>query len=458
MPDADEIRAAAHADDATSRKNLRAAVVASTIGTTIEWYDFFLYGFATAVVIGPLYFPSDNPLTSTLSAFVTYFGGFAARPVGAAIFGHFGDRIGRKASLIATLVIMGVATVLIGLVPTHAVIGVWGGLLLAFFRILQGIGVGGEWGGSVLMSIEWGHRRRRGFIASWPQWGVPSGIALSIGALAAMNALTTPEAFLSWGWRVPFLGSIVLVAIGLWVRLGILESPVFAQLKERQHIERTPVLEVLRLQWREVLLTALIRTGQQAPFYIFTTFVLTYGTTVLELPQQTMFNYLLIAALVSMVTIPFWGFVSDFVGRKRLYLIGAALIAVFSFAYFELLDTKVPILVLLAMVLSLVIHDMQYGPLAAITAEAFTGRLRYSGASLGYQLASVTAGGPAPIIATALLAAYGSALPIAIYMAACGLVSVVTVAMLTNRERQDMSVEYAGLERRDQTPPPAVSG
>ncbi|MBO0827177.1 MAG: MHS family MFS transporter [Streptosporangiales bacterium] len=443
MADAAEIKAAAGADEATARRNLRRAVVASTVGTTIEWYDFFLYGFASATVIGPLYFPSSHPLTSTLVAFATYFGGFAARPIGAVIFGHYGDRVGRKASLIATLLTMGLATVLVGVVPTASSIGIWGGIVLTVLRVIQGIGVGGEWGGSVLMSIEWGHRGRRGFIASWPQWGVPSGLALSIGALAAMRAIAGAQGFMAWGWRVPFLISIVLVGVGLWVRLGILETPVFAHLKEQRQVVRAPVLEVLRLQWREVVLTALIRTGQQAPFYIFTTFVLTYGTGVLKFSDQTMFNYVLIASVVSMVTIPLWGYVSDVVGRKRLYLVGAALMVIFSFVYFFLLDSQVPGLVLLAIVLSLAIHDMQYGPLGAITAEAFTGRLRYSGASLGYQLASITAGGPAPLIATALLARFGGSLPIAVYMAACAVISVIAVALLANRERQDMSVEYA---------------
>lgn len=438
-----EISVAAHADPETERRNTLRAVIASTVGTTIEWYDFFLYGFAAALVLGKLYFPSKDPLTGTLTAFVTYFGGFAARPIGAAIFGHYGDRIGRKASLIATLLLMGLATFAIGLVPTHATIGIWGGILLTLLRIVQGIGVGGEWGGSVLMSVEWGHRGRRGFIGSWPQFGVPAGLVLSIGALNVVNRLTTPSDFLAWGWRLPFLASIVLVAVGLYIRLGILESPVFARLRESEQLVKTPVLEVLRLQWREVILTALIRTGQQAPFYIFTTFVLTYGTAVLKFSRGSILNDVLATSLVSLVTIPFWGFVSDLVGRKRLYMAGAVVMALFSFPYFALLDTRVPALVFLAILVSLPIHDMQYGPLAALTAEAFTGRLRYSGASLGYQLASITAGGPAPLIAVALLTTFKSSAAIAAYMAACALVGIVATALLPGRDKQDITAEYA---------------
>ena len=452
----DEIRLAAKADAATARRNTRRAIVASTIGTTIEWFDFFLYGFVAALVLGKLYFPSKDATTGTLLAFATYFGGFAARPVGAAIFGHYGDRIGRKKTLIATLLLMGLATFAIGLVPTYAAIGVWGGIILTLLRVIQGIGVGGEWGGAVLMSVEWGHKGKRGFIASWPQFGVPAGLVLSIGALNLMNALTTPAQFLAWGWRVPFLVSIVLVGVGLYIRLGILESPVFTKLREEGKVEKSPVWEVLRLQWKEVILTALIRTGQQAPFYLFTTFVLTYGTTVLKFKTGDILNDVLAASIVSLFTIPFWGYISDLVGRKRLYMIGAIVMLLFSFPYFGLLNTRVPLLVFLAILVSLPIHDMQYGPLAAITAEAFTGRLRYSGASLGYQLASITAGGPAPLIAIYLFSVYKSAMPIALYMVICAAVSIVAAAMLVNRDKQDITVEYKDVGEKP-VPGPAAA-
>jgi MFS family permease len=256
------------------RRNLRRAVIASTVGTSIEWYDFFVYGNAAGLVFAKQFFPDQDPVTGQLNAWVTYFVGFAARPVGAAIFGHYGDRIGRKATLVTTLLLMGIGTFLVGIVPTYASIGIWGAVLLTLLRTVQGIGVGGEWGGSVLLSMEWGSRSgRRGFIASWPQFGVPVGLLLANGIFSATNAFTGAN-FDSWGWRLPFLISIVLVAVGLYIRLGILETPVFTRLLEERRTSAAPVAEVLRRNWREVILTCLVRTGQQAPFYIFVTFVL----------------------------------------------------------------------------------------------------------------------------------------------------------------------------------------
>lgn len=436
------VRAAAVDLEATRRQLLR-AVVASTVGTSIEWYDFFLYGSAAALVFGSQYFPNTDPLSGQLLAFGTYFVGFAARPVGAAIFGHYGDRIGRKATLVATLVLMGIGTFLIGLVPPYASIGVWGGILLTILRAMQGIGVGGEWGGSVLLSMEWAARNKnRGFIASWPQFGVPVGLLLSNGILALTTALTG-QAFGVWGWRIPFLISIVLVGVGLWIRLGVLETPTFVRLLEEGQTARAPVPEVLRRNWREVILTCLIRTGQQAPFYIFVTFVLTYATRTLGLSNQDVLNDVLLYSFVSLFTVPLWGYVSDRVGRKRMYVIGAAAMLLFAWPYFALLDTKAPMLVLIAIVASAVVHDMQYGPQAAFIAEAFTPRLRYSGASLGYQLASLTAGGPAPLIAVALLAQYNSSTPIVIYMVICAAISIGSAAVLRDRGRQaDIGEDY----------------
>jgi MFS family permease len=433
-----------------TRRQLVRAVVASTVGTSIEWYDFFLYSSATALVFGALFFPQTDPTTGVLLAFATYFVGFLARPVGAVIFGHYGDRIGRKTTLVATLLLMGIGTFLVGVVPPYAAIGIWGGILLTLLRTVQGVGVGGEWGGSVLLSMEWGTRSgRRGFIASWPQFGVPVGLILANGILAIMAALTGP-AFQDWGWRIPFLLSIVLVGVGLYIRLGILESPVFARLLAERRIAAAPVSEVLQHNLREVLLACFIRTGQQAPFYIFTAYILVYGTRVLNFSNQTMLTYVLLASFVSLFTIPFWGYVSDLIGRRRLYMIGAAAMVLYSFVYFGLLDTAVPTLVLLAVVLSLPIHDIQYGPQAAFIAEAFTPRVRYSGSSLGYQLASITAGGPAPLIAVALFGAYNSSLPIAIYMAVCALISLASAAVMPDRGKVDIDADIeapAGLTR-----------
>ncbi|MGP3911542.1 MFS transporter [Nonomuraea sp. 10N515B] len=421
------------------RRQLVRAVIASAVGTSIEWYDFFLYGFAASTIFAQLFFPTSDPTTGLLLALGTYFGGFAARPIGAAIFGHYGDRIGRKATLIITLLAMGVATALVGLVPTYDQIGIWGGILLTLLRLLQGISVGGEWGGSVLLATEWGQSRggRRGFLGSWPQFGVPVGLVLGYLALQTFQPVDP-----YWGWRIPFLLSIVMAGVGLYIRLGILETPVFAKVLAENKVERVPVREVIVRNWREIVLSALLRTGQQAPFYIFTVFVLTYATKTLGFEASDVYTYVIAAGIVSLFTVPFWGYISDLVGRRRLYIVGAAAMAVWSFIYWPLLDTRVPSLVFLAIVLAAPIHDIQYGPQATFIAESFTGRLRYSGASLGYQLASVTAGGPAPLIAVWLYATYQSSLSIAIYMAICALISVVAAFALKDRSHYDYAVEY----------------
>jgi metabolite-proton symporter len=421
------------------RRQLRRAVLAATMGTAIEWYDFFLYSIVTGLVFAQLYFPRADPLVGTLQAFGVYAVGFLARPIGAAIFGHYGDRLGRKAALVVTLLLMGIATFLVALVPGYQYIGIWGGILLTVLRLIQGIGVGGEWGGSVLLAMEWAQsNRHRGFIASWPQFGVPAGLFLSNLAVLAMSA-ASGEQFLTWGWRVPFLFSIVLVVLGLYIRLGIQETPVFVRLVAERRIERAPVLEVLRRQPREIILTALCRMAEQAPFYLFTAFVFAYGTDVLHLNRNFLLMAVLAAALISFVSIPFFGYLSDRFGRKRVYMLGAALTGAYGFAYFMLLDTKVPWLVVVAIVFSLVPHDMMYGPQAALIAESFTGRLRYSGASLGYQLSSLIAGGPAPLVASWLLSRYRSATPIAVFIFACAIITLLATAMLKDRTNQDIS-------------------
>ena len=415
-----------------ARSQRTKAAVASTIGTTIEWYDFFLYGTAAALVFPAVFFPGSSTLAGTLSSFATQFVGFAARPVGAAIFGHYGDRMGRKAALIATLSLMGTATFLIGCLPGVATIGIAAPILLTLLRVVQGLGVGGEWGGSVLMSMEWGAQHRRGLMASWPQLGVPLGLLLSTAMLKLMSAVTGPD-FERWGWRVPFLASIVLVAIGLYVRVRVMESPSFTAIKESNAVVRRPVVEVIRRQWKEVLTSAFVRLSEQAPFYLFITFVLTYGTEKLSMSRDLLLNATLIAAAVGLVSVPFFGFLSDVIGRRLMYGIGIVATAVFAFPYFGLLNTRQYGLVLLAIVLSLVFHDMQYGPQAALIAERFGTNVRYSGAGLGYQLASVIAGGPAPLIAAAILAATGSSTGISIYILICCALSAAALVLMPRR-------------------------
>jgi metabolite-proton symporter len=424
------------------QKQLARAVLASTIGTSIEWYDFFLYGTATGLVFGKLFFPKDDPIVGTLNVFAIYAVGFIARPIGAAIFGHYGDRLGRKAALIATLLLMGIATFLVGFVPGYSRVGIWGAVILTVLRFVQGIGVGGEWGGSVLLSMEWAKtNKRRGLISSWPQLGVPAGLFLANLALLAFSQLAGDQ-FADWGWRIPFFLSIILVGVGLWIRLGIIETPTFQRVVSENRVERAPVWEVLRLQWREVVLSALARMAEQAPFYIFTAFIFTYGVQVLQQPKNFILTAVLVAAIGSAVWIPLFGSLSDRIGRRRMYLIGAVVMGIYGFIYFGGLNSGSAAIIFLVIFLSLLPHDMLYGPQAALIAESFTPRLRYSGASLGYQLASIIAGGPSPLIAAWLLNRYHSGWPIAIFIAFCALVTLCSAPFLPDYTNKDISNEY----------------
>jgi len=417
---------------------LRRAVIASTVGTAIEWYDFFLYSVVTGLVFAKLFFPNSDPLVGTLEAFGVYAVGFIARPIGAAIFGHYGDRIGRKATLIATLMLMGLATFLVALVPTYEQVGIWGAVILTLLRFIQGVGVGGEWGGSVLLAMEWARNNHsRGFIASWPQFGVPCGLFLANLAVLSFSQMSG-EQFLSWGWRLPFFLSLILVAIGLWIRLGIMETPVFTRLVVERKIERAPMLEVLKRHPGDIILSALARMAEQAPFYIFTAFVFSYGTGTLHVSRDFLLVAVLVASVLSFISIPLFGHISDRIGRKKMYMIGAATCGVFGFIYFGLLNTGSLALIFLAIVLSLIPHDMMYGPQAALIAESFSGKLRYSGSSLGYQFASVIAGGPAPLIAAWLFSHYHSAWPIAWYIAGCAVVTLIATALMRDYTGRDL--------------------
>ncbi|HEX5619999.1 MAG TPA: MFS transporter [Solirubrobacteraceae bacterium] len=413
-------------------RSIKTVAAASFIGTTIEWYDFFLYGTAAALVFGDLFFPDAEPLIGTLLALSTYAVGFAARPLGGVVFGHFGDRIGRKSMLVMSLLIMGIATFLIGCLPTHSSIGILAPILLVTLRFAQGIGVGGEWGGAVLMSVEHAPKGRRGFFGSWPQMGVPAGLLLSTLVFKLVEGNMSEAAFASWGWRVPFLASAILVIVGLVIRLKLMESPAFERVKETKTEAKAPIVDVIRKYPRDVLTAMGMRMGENGVFYLLTVFVYVYGEEELGLENDTMLTGVVIAAALGLFTVPFWGALSDRVGRKPLYLAGALVTTLWAFPFFGLMDTKSPVLIWLAVVVGVNIgHDLMYGPQAAYFSELFGTRVRYSGASLGYQLASVFAGGFAPLIATALLASGGSTL-VALYITGLGAISV--IATLFARE------------------------
>ncbi|PYP04464.1 MAG: MFS transporter [Gemmatimonadetes bacterium] len=428
---------APHASDLASRSEILKVAAASLIGTSIEWYDFFLYGTAAALVFNKLFFPTFAPLTGTMAAFATYAVGFAARPIGGIVFGHYGDKLGRKTMLYLTLLIMGVATTAIGLLPTYATIGIWAPILLVAMRLLQGLGIGGEWGGAVLMAIEHAPAHRRGFYGSWPQMGVAIGLLLS--TLVFRHFSGYPEAtFLAWGWRVPFLLSFILLAVGLWIRHRLAESPVFARLKSRKGEARMPVIEVFRRYMKPMLLATGARLAENGLFYIFTTFSLTYVATQLKLDRNMALNGLLVASACSLFTVPAWGALSDRLGRRPVYLWGAVAGGILAFPFFWLLETGRPAPIWLAFVLAITLgHDAMYAPQASFFAELFPTRVRYSGASLASQLGSVFSGGLSPLIATALLArSGGKSWPVSVYMVALVLITVVSVWLTRETHRQ----------------------
>jgi len=410
---------------------------ASFIGTAVEWYDFFLYGTAAALVFNKLFFPNFDPLVGTLAAFGTYAVGFVARPVGGVVFGHFGDKVGRKSMLFLTLSIMGVATFLIGLLPTYDQIGVWAPILLLVLRIMQGFGVGGEWGGAVLMAVEHAPAGRRGFYGSWPQMGVPAGLVLA-NLIFSIFSSQPQEQFLAWGWRVPFLFSAVLIVIGLFIRLQVSEPPAFARVKATRTESKMPILDAIRNNPKEVLVAMGARFAENGIFYVYTVFVLTYATRQLQIAQSVLLTGVLIAAVIELFAMPAFGALSDSVGRRPVYLFGAALSLVWAFPFFWLVDTRQTGLIWLGIIGLAIGHSAMYGPQASFFSELFGTRVRYSGASLGYQLSSVFAGGLSPLIATALLLQYNSFVPIALYMIAMALLTLVSVNWAAETMRHDI--------------------
>ncbi len=428
--------ALAHATAPASEiAQVRRAVIASTVGTSIEWYDFILYSVATALVFPSLFFPGSDPLSGELQSTAIFAVGFFARPVGAVIFGHYGDRLGRKASLVATLLLMGFGTFMVAFLPSYAVAGSWSALILVVLRFIQGVGVGGEWSGAVLVAMEWAPPERRGFFASWPQIGVPLGLILANAAFAAAGAFSG-DAFLQWGWRLPFLASGLLVIVGLLIRLGVEETPVFRQVAESRAVKKRPVLEALRTGWRTILATALLRVSEMSNYQVMTVFVYIFARDVLHQSRAFTLSAVLCAAALAVVLIPVFGALSDRVGRKRLFMVGVALTGVFGFAYFALLATGIPAIMFGVITVSLVPHAMQYAPEAALITESYAADTRYSGSAIGYQLASIVAG-PVPAITVALFAADKSGFAIAGYLGVCALISIFAAWFMPDIPLQD---------------------
>ena len=423
-------------EDRGDSNSMRQVLAASLIGTTIEWYDFFIYTTAAALVFGPLFFPEQTPLIGVLLAFATYAVGFVGRPVGGVVAGHYGDRIGRKSMLVMTLVVMGAATFLIGLLPTHAVVGVWAPILLVALRFLQGFAVGGEWGGATLMAVEYAPEGRRGLFGGFPGMGIPLGLVIATAVFSIFSSLPD-EQFLAWGWRVPFLLSIVLVAVGLFIRLRILETPAFRQMQESGGESRLPIVEVITDYWRSILLTMGAFFLVNGGFYVVITFMLTYGTETVGVERGVMLTGNIIAAGVEVVAIGVFAALSDYVGRRPIYIAAAIFLALFTFPMFWMINTGSAPVIWLALSIATASLGAMYGPMGAFFCEMFDTKVRYSGASFGYQLASVFAGGLAPFISVALLARFGY-VAVALYMIAMAVVTVIAVYLATETYRRDL--------------------
>jgi metabolite-proton symporter len=411
---------------ATGKSSIRLVGLASLIGTTIEWYDFFLYNTAAALVFNKLFFPTFDPFVGTLLAFSTYAVGFAARPIGGIVIGHYGDKVGRKSMLVLTLIMMGLATALIGVLPTYKSIGVWAPIVLVLLRVVQGFGVGGQWGGAVLMTVEHAPAGQRGFYGSWPQIGVPAGLLTSTIVFRVFSQLPESQ-FMSWGWRLPFLFSIVLVLVGLLIRMKILETPVFAKVKESKSASRQPVIEVLQKYPKQVLQAAGARCAENGAFYIYSAFMLVYATQHVHISRDIALNGIMIASALEFFFVPFYGWLTDRIGRRPVYMFGAVMTAVLAFPLFWLFDTgSTPLIWLALLLVFLCSHAPMYAPQGAFFSELFGTSVRYSGASLGAQLSAAVAGGFSPLIATALLPKYGPN-AIALYIIGMAIITIVAV-------------------------------
>lgn len=427
-----------------NKKVANKVLIASLIGSSIEWFDYFLYGTVAALVFNQAFFHSDNPTVGLMLAYASFALAFFIRPLGGVIFSHIGDRIGRKKTLVLTLSLMGGSTVLMGFLPTYDSIGVMAPILLILLRLVQGIGLGGEWGGALLLAVEYAPKEKRGFFGSIPQMGVTIGMLLGTLALSVMTLL--PEsAFMSWGWRVPFILSALLVFFGLWIRKGIDETPSFKKAQEKGEIAKIPFVETMRTHWKEVLIAVGAKVVETAPFYIFGTFIVSYATTQLGFSRTVTLNAVTIATIVTSILIPIMGSLSDKIGRKKLYVGGTILMMLYAFPYFWLLHQGSSALLILATVLGL---GIIWAPITAVLgtmfSEIFKSNVRYTGISLGYQIGAAVAGGTAPLIATALLSAYNNSyVPVALYIILASTISLIAISTVRDRKNEELDSEAA---------------
>jgi metabolite-proton symporter len=427
------------------KKLEKKVLIASLIGSSIEWFDYFLYGTVAALVFNQMFFHSDDPAVGLMLAYASFALAFFIRPLGGVIFSHIGDKIGRKKTLVLTLSLMGGATVLMGFLPTYDNIGTAAPILLIILRLIQGIGLGGEWGGALLLAVEYAPKNRRGFFGSIPQMGVTIGMLLGTLALSIMTLLPE-EAFLSWGWRVPFILSALLVFFGLWIRKGIDETPSFKKAQEKGEIAKIPFVETMRSHWKEVLIAVGAKVVETAPFYIFGTFIVSYATTQLGFSRTVTLNAVTIATIITTILIPIMGKLSDKVGRKKLYVGGTVLMMLYAFPYFWLLHQGSAFLLVVATILGL---GIIWAPITAVLgtmfSEIFKSNVRYTGITLGYQIGAALAGGTAPLVATALLNAYdNSYVPVALYIMLAAAISLIAISSVRDRSNQDLDSDLPG--------------
>ena len=423
-------------------KDLRRVLIASVVGSSVEWFDYFLYGTVAALVFNQLFFVTDDPAFGTLYAFATFALAFFIRPLGGIIFSHIGDRIGRKKTLVLTLSLMGLATFLMGVLPTYAQIGIWAPVFLIILRLIQGLGLGGEWGGALLLAVEYAPKEKRGFFGSVPQMGVTIGMLMGTIALSIMTLLPD-EAFMTWGWRVPFLLSALLVVFGLWIRKGIEETPTFQKTQEKGEIPKLPIADTLKYHWREVLIATGAKVVETAPFYIFGTFIVSYGTQQLNFNQTSILMAVTVGTIVTTILMPIMGSLSDKIGRKKLYVGGSILMIFFAFPYFWLIHQESVFLLFLATIIGL---GIIWAPITAVLgtmfSEIFSANVRYTGISLGYQIGAAVAGGTAPLIATALLIRFNNSyIPVALYIILTALISLVAIWTVKDRSNEELDEE-----------------